>query len=86
MKFLVDARIVPGKDVDTDMDAEARRVYELVGAGLITQVMSRPDGTGAFLVLDAPDANAADVAMASLPFAASGAITVTMDRIEILDI
>jgi hypothetical protein len=86
MKFLVDARIVPGKDIETEMEAEGMRVSELVAEGLITQVMPRTDGTGAYLLVDAVDADVASTALASLPFAVSGAIELTIDPIQILDL
>jgi hypothetical protein len=82
MKFFVDARFVPGADPAPELEAEIRRVRELRDAGLIEQVLRRLDDTGAFLVMEAPDARALDAAVASLPFALSETMTFTVEAID----
>jgi muconolactone delta-isomerase len=82
MKFFVDARFTPGANPAPELEAEKRRVAELRDAGVIEQVLRRLDDTGAFLVMEAPDARAVDAALASLPFAVSGTMTFNVDQIE----
>lgn len=84
MKFHVDARFVEGKDPSPEMAAELARVNELRAAGVIEVLIKRTDDTGAYLVMEAPDAAALDEALGSLPFARSGTMTFSVDVVEIL--
>ncbi|WP_216892839.1 muconolactone Delta-isomerase family protein [Nocardia alni] len=84
MKFHVDARFVEGKDPAPEMAAELARVNELRAAGVIEQLIRRTDDTGAFLIMEAPDAAALEEALESLPFARSSTMTFVVDVVEIL--
>ena len=84
VKFHVDARFVEGKDPGPEMVAELARVKELSDAGVIEQILKRTDSTGAYLVMEAANAEAIDEALDSLPFAQSAIMTYLVDSIEIL--
>ena len=84
MKFHVDARFVEGKDPAPEMAVEVQRVGQLRDAGVVEQVIRRLDGTGAYLVMEAPDDAAVKDALDSLPFAKSGTMTFAVEVVEVL--
>ena len=55
--------------------AEAARARELCEAGIIRDIRFRTDRRDVVIVLEAPDEAAARAALATLPFAAAGAIS-----------
>ena len=55
--------------------AEAARAQELYEAGIIRDISFRTDRRDVVIVLEVPDEDAARAALATLPFAAAGAIS-----------
>jgi hypothetical protein len=86
MKFHVDARLVPGADIQPQLAAEQQRIRELYAAGFIEQLARRTDGTGAWLVVDDTDAAAAQDRLATLPFVEVGIMTMELSAIEPVDL
>lgn len=57
------------------LDEEGRRAIELYAAGTFRQIMSRTDGRGAVIVIEADDQAAAEAALRSLPLVERGMLT-----------
>jgi hypothetical protein len=55
--------------------AEAARAWELYQDGIIRDISFRTDRRDVVILLEAPDEDAARAALATLPFAAAGAIS-----------
>jgi hypothetical protein len=60
------------------LPAEVRRATELYAAGTVRQILSRTDGRGAILVLEAADEAAASAAIRSLPLVAKDMLSVEL--------
>jgi muconolactone delta-isomerase len=82
MLFFVDARIVPGVDIEPHLEEEVAAVRALRDRGFIEQLFRREDGTGAYLVVDADSLEAAQETVDGLPFPVRGLMTMRVERIE----
>ena len=72
MRFLVHATVQPGADAMPLLPAETARVQELISDGSAEQAYVRADHTGAYLVINTPDLEAAEEVMQTLPMAKAG--------------
>ena len=86
MQFLVDARLVPGADIQPRLIDEQRRIKELYEEGSIEQLFRRTDGTGAWLIVRSEDEAAAHRKLNTLPFVEIGIMTMHLSAVEALDI
>lgn len=86
MKFHVDARLVPGADIQPRLADEQQRIRELHAAGFIEQLARRIDGTGAWLIVDGTDEASAQRQLATLPFVEIGIMTMELSAIEPVDL
>jgi hypothetical protein len=86
MRFHVDARVVPGADIQPRLLEEQRRIKELYREGFIEQLVRRTDGTGAWLIVSARDEASAQRQLATLPFVEVGIMTMDLTRVESVDI
>ncbi|MBN2305094.1 MAG: superoxide dismutase [Anaerolineae bacterium] len=78
MKILALEHEVPGtlpEQFAPHLDAETRRVWELVQAGTIREMYFRQDRTQAVIVLECDDADAARAVLETLPLVRAGLIT-----------
>jgi hypothetical protein len=85
MKFHVDARLVPGADIQPRLADEQRRIRELYDDGFIEQLFRREDATGAWLIVSADDEDSANLQLDTLPFVEIGIMTMELSAIEPLD-
>lgn len=77
MKFLALERETPGVTAgqfQPHLKAEAARAWELYQAGTIRELYFNPEEHTAVLMLECPDAQAAQEALASLPLVQAGLI------------
>jgi hypothetical protein len=86
VKFLVDARLVPGADIAPYLAAEQRRIRELHDAGFIELLYRRVDGTGAWLIVTERDPQSAHRQLNTLPFVEVGIMTMHLSEIDPVDI
>jgi hypothetical protein len=86
VRFHVDARLVPGANIEPRLADEQRRVKELHEAGFIEQLDRRTDGTGAWLIVSDEDEASAQRQLATLPFVEIGIMTMELSAIEPVDI
>lgn len=82
MLFVVDARILPGADIAPHLEAEKAAVAELRREGFIEQLFRRLDDTGAWLVVEAPDAEEAQRRLDELPFVVNGVMRMALSPSE----
>ena len=82
MLFHVDARIPAGSDIQPLLAAEVKAVAELRDAGFIEQIFRRPDGSGAYLVVESDSAATAQATLDWLPFPRAGLMTMHITEIE----
>jgi muconolactone delta-isomerase len=86
MRFHVDARVVPGADIEPRLADEQRRVKELYEEGFIEHLFRRTDGTGAWLIVSDEDEASAQRRLATLPFVEIGIMTMHLSDVEPVDI
>ena len=86
MRFLVDARLVPGADPQPRLADEQQRIKELYDEGFIEQLFRRLDGTGAWLIVQGDDEASAHRQLDTLPFVEIGIMTMHLSAVEPLDV
>jgi hypothetical protein len=86
LRFHVDARLVPGADIQPRLADEQWRIRELYDDGFIEQLFRREDGTGAWLIVSAADEESANRALDTLPFVEIGIMTMELSAIDPVDI
>jgi hypothetical protein len=86
VRFHVDARLVPGADIEPRLADEQRRIRELYDDGFIEQLFRREDATGAWLIVSAEDEDTANRELDTLPFVEIGIMTMELSAIEPVDI
>lgn len=77
MRYLVSATIRPGADTGAYLAAETARVRELIAEGIAEQSYVRADRTGAYLIINVADLDAAQEVMGTLPLAQAGLLHCT---------
>jgi muconolactone delta-isomerase len=82
MLFFVDARLVPGVDIEPHLDEEVAAVKKLVAEGFIERLFRREDGTGAYLVVEADSLELAQRTLDALPFPVRGLMTMRVEPVE----
>jgi muconolactone delta-isomerase len=82
--FHVDARIPDGADIAPLLEAEIAAVAELRRIGFVTHLWRRPDGTGAYLVVEADGEESAQATLDALPFPTNGLMVMHVTPIEAL--
>jgi len=85
-RYLVDARLADGADPAPRLTDEQQRIRELHGAGVIEQLFRRCDGTGAWLVVSAPDVDSVHTQLDTLPFVEIGIMTMAPGEVESIDL
>jgi hypothetical protein len=80
--FFVDARIVPGADIEPHLEDEVAAVKVLVDRGFVTELFRREDGTGAYLLVDADSAAVAQATLDALPFPQRGLMEMRVEPVE----
>ena len=82
MLFVVDARISDGADIQPLLADEIKAVESLRADGFIQQLFRRLDGTGAWLVVEAPSADEARHRLDALPFVVGDVMTMALSPSE----
>lgn len=88
MKFLAMSRRVPGvadAALAPHAAAEALQAFRLMRSGTLEQLYFSAEWKGAILVVEAASRGAAEVAIASLPMVAAGAIAFDIYRLDPYD-
>ena len=82
MLFFVDARIVPGADIEPHLEEEVAAVKELVEQGFIERLYRREDETGAYLIVNAESTEVAQQILDALPFPQRGLMEMHVEPVE----
>jgi hypothetical protein len=82
MLFFVDARILPGVDIEPHLADEIAAVKDLRAQGFIEQLFRRDDGAGAYLLVEAGSAKIAQETLDGLPFPRHGLMTMRVEPVE----
>ena len=82
MLFVVDARVRDGADIRPLLEDEIKAVEALRAEGFIEQLFRRVDGSGAWLVVEAPSADEARRRLDALPFVVGGVMTMALSQSE----
>lgn len=69
------------EDFARELPAEVKRATELYADGTFRQLLSRQDGRGAVIVLEAPDLDVAKAAIQSLPMVAKGLLDLELHAV-----
>jgi muconolactone delta-isomerase len=80
--YHANARLEPGAEIEPHRDAELARVMQLHEHGVIEQLFTKADATGAHLIMRADDRATLDAAIASLPFVHLGLMTFEVEEIS----
>jgi len=80
--FHVDARIPEGVDITPLLADEVAAVAELRRIGFIEQLFRRPDGSGAYLIVESDSEATAQDTLDALPFPRAGLMVMHVTAIE----
>lgn len=86
MRFHVDARVLPGADIQPRLVDEQRRIGNRIANGSSSNSARRTDGTGAWLIVSAPDEAFSQRQLATLPFVEIGITTIDPTQVEPVEI
>ena len=78
MRFLAHAVTVPGANPASYEAAETARINTLIDTGVVEQCYVAADHSGAYIVLNAVDAEAAAAHVETLPMVHAGLLTFTV--------
>jgi hypothetical protein len=80
--FFVDAEIQPGADIEPYLEQELAAVNEMRESGFIQLLLRRPDGSGAFLLVEESSIERAQERLDALPFPQQGLMVMHVQPVD----